>query len=146
MDEISNTGETFVAELKNGRVSTYILTPEALGMLKVNPEEIKGGTPRENAKDLLRIFKGQKGPKRDLVILNAAAALYVSGIVNSIRQAIPIAEDAIDSGKVMVKFNQFRTFTSGFYDQDKVQRAIPGKRFLVSSGTSILSPVSGERA
>ena len=118
MDEISNTGETFVAELKKGMVSTYTLTPESLGMLKANPRDIIGGSPQENARDLLSIFKGQKGPKRDLVVINAAAALYVGGIVGSIRQAIPIAEDAIDSGKVMVKFNQFRTFISEFYRQN----------------------------
>ena len=118
MDEISNTGETFVAELKNGIVSTYTLTPESLGILKASPGDIIGGSPQENARDLLGIFKGQKGPKRDLVVINAAAALYVSGIVGSIRQAIPIAEDAIDSGKVMVKFNQFRTFIPGLYRQN----------------------------
>ena len=147
MDEISNTGETYVAELKNGKVSTYTLTPESLGMLRANPEDIIGGSPKENARDLLRIFKGQKGPKRDLIVMNAAAALYVSGIVGSIRQAIPIAEDAIDSGKVMVKFNQFRTFTSGFYGQNN-EGSLPGKRILASrrTGTPILSPASGERA
>lgn len=144
MDEITNTGETYVAELKNGRVSTYTLTPEALGMLKANYEDIKGGTPKENARDLLCIFKGQKGPKRDIVVLNAAAALYVGGIVGSIRQAIPIAEDAIDSGKVMVKFNQFRTFTSGLYGQNS-KGTIPEKSVVMRSGASILSPASGER-
>jgi len=147
MDEISNTGETYVAELKNGKVSTYTLTPESLGMLRANPEDIVGGSPKENARDLLRIFKGQKGPKRDLIVMNAAAALYVSGIVGSIRQAIPIAEDAIDSGKVMVKFNQFRNFTSGLYGQNNGE-ALKRKRILESrrTRTSILSPASGERA
>lgn len=145
MDEITNTGETYVAELKNGQVSTYTLTPESLGMLRANHEDIKGGTPEENARDLLCIFKGQKGPKRDLIILNAAAALYVSGIVGSIRQAIPIAEDAIDSGKVMVKFNQFRTFTSELCKQDEKQGSFPGKTALPPSQFSVLSPTSGER-
>jgi len=147
MDEISNTGETYVAELKNGKVSTYTLTPESLGMLRANPEDIVGGYPKENARDLLRIFKGQKGPKRDLIVMNAAAALYVSGIVGSIRQAIPIAEDAIDSGKVMVKFNQFRNFTSGLYGQNNGE-ALKRKRILESrrTRTSILSPAPGERA
>ncbi len=147
MDEISNTGETYVAELKNGKVSTYTLTPESLGMLRANPEDIVGGYPKENARDLLRIFKGQKGPKRDLIVMNAAAALYVSGIVGSIRQAIPIAEDAIDSGKVMVKFNQFRNFTSGLYRQNNGE-ALKRKRILESrrTRTSILSPAPGERA
>lgn len=146
MDEISNIGETFVAELKNGEVKTYTLTPEALGILRAKPEDIEGGSPKENARDLLCIFKGQKGPKRDLVILNAAAALYVSGIVGSIRQAIPIAEDAIDSGKVMVKFNQFRTFTSELYEQGKKESSLPGDEFISSSGTPALSPASGEKA
>ncbi|AKB54950.1 MULTISPECIES: anthranilate phosphoribosyltransferase [Methanosarcina] len=145
MDEITNTGETYVAELKDGKVSTYTLTPEDLGMLRANPEDIKGGTPKENARDLLCIFKGQKGPKRDIVVLNAAAALYVGGIVGSIRQAIPIAEDAIDSGKVMVKFNQFRAFTSGFHRQES-KGSISGKSMSMRSRTSILSPASGERA
>jgi anthranilate phosphoribosyltransferase len=146
MDEISNTGETFVAELKYGKVSTYTLTPESLGMMRANPEDIVGGSPKENAMDLLSIFKGQKGPKRDLIVMNAAAALYVSGIVGSIRQAIPIAEDAIDSGKVMVKFNQFRAFTSGFDRQDN-ENALPGKGNITYHTTEIpmLSPVPGER-
>lgn len=146
MDEISNTGETYIAELKNGKVTTYTLTPEALGITRANPEDITGGSPKENAKKLLSIFKGQKGPKRDLVIINAAAAIYVSGIVGSIKQAIPIAEDAIDSGKVMVKFNQFRAFTTGMYNQGKTREVLPGTGFLGPSRTSILSLVSGERA
>lgn len=145
MDEITNTGETYVAELKDGKVSTYTLTPETLGMLQANPGDIKGSTPKENARDLLCIFKGKKGPKRDIVVLNAAAALYVGGIVGSIRQAIPIAEDAIDSGKVMVKFNQFRAYTSGFYRQ-KNKGSLSVKSIVMRSGTSLLSPASGERA
>lgn len=149
MDEISNTGETYIAELKNGKVTTYSLTPESLGMMRANPEEIIGGSPKENARDLLSIFKGLKGPKRDLVVINAAAALYVSGIVSSIKQAIPIAEDAIDSGKVMVKFNQFRTFTTGFQNQSNSQNKNKGnfleRGFLVSSSAPVLSSVSGER-
>jgi anthranilate phosphoribosyltransferase len=146
MDEISNTGETFVAELKHGKVSTYTLTPESLGMMRANPEDIVGGSPKENAMDLLSIFKGQKGPKRDLIVMNAAAALYVSGIVGSIRQAVPIAEDAIDSGKVMVKFNQFRAFTSGFDRQDN-ENALPGKGNITYRTTEIpmLNQVPGER-
>jgi anthranilate phosphoribosyltransferase len=114
-------------------------------MLRANPEDIKGGTPKENARDLLCIFKGQKGPKRDLIILNAAAALYVSGIVGSIRQAIPIAEDAIDSGKVMVKFNQFKTFTSELYEKKQKQGSISGKTTISQPQTSMLSPVPGEK-
>ncbi|MGB9927919.1 MAG: anthranilate phosphoribosyltransferase [Methanosarcina sp.] len=146
MDEISNTGETYIAELKNGKVTMYTLTPEALGITRANPEDIRGGSPKENANKLLSIFKGQKGPKRDLVVINAAAAIYVSGIVGSIKQAVPIAEDAIDSGKVMVKFNQFRTFTTRIYNQENLREVLPGIGFLSGSRNLILSPVSGERA
>lgn len=146
MDEITNTGETYVAELKNGKVTTYTMTPEALGMLRANIDDIKGGTPKENARDLLCIFKGQKGPKRDLIILNAAAALYVSGIVGSIKQAIPIAEDAIDSGKVMVKFNQFRNFAGGFTEKNKKQGFVLGKAVSSRSPKPMLISASGERA
>jgi len=146
MDEISNVSETYVAELKDGKVSTYTITPESMGMLRAKPENIKGGSPKENARDLLCIFKGQKGPKRDLVVLNTAAALYVGGIVGSIRQAIPIAEDAIDSGKVMVKFNQFRNFTAELSGQGEKEGSCPEEALLVSSDTSVLSPASGEKA
>jgi len=146
MDEITNTGETYVAELKNGEVSTYTITPESLGILRASLEDIKGGTPKENARDLLCIFKGQKGPKRDLVVMNAAAALYVSGIVGSIKQAIPIAEDAIDSGKVMVKFNQFRTFTTQLYEKEKKQDFCKKNGILQPSSVSVLSTASGEKA
>jgi len=115
-------------------------------MLRANPGDIKGGNPKENARDLLCIFKGQKGPKRDLIILNTAAALYVSGIVGSMKQAIPIAEDAIDSGKVMVKFNQFRNYTGGFRENNYIKGSVSGKSALSSSRTPILSPASGEKA
>lgn len=149
MDELSNVGETFVAELKAGEVSTYTLTPEALGFLRAKPEDIKGASSKENARDLLCIFKGQKGPKRDIVVLNAAAALYVGGVVGSIKQAIPIAEDAIDSGKVMVKFNEFRAFNKELSEQN--EKNCSNQKFASSSKTSssrisAVSPVSGEQA
>lgn len=144
MDELSNVGETFVAELKTGEVSTYTLTPEALGILRAKPEDIKGASSKENARDILCIFKGQKGPKRDIVVLNAAAALYVGGVVGSIRQAIPIAENAIDSGKVMVKFNEFRAFNKELSELSKKSRS--NEKYSSCSRISAVSPVSGEKA
>jgi len=110
MDEISNIASTDVAELKDGTVSTYTLTPEELGIKRAVANDIAGGTPAENAQDIIYIFNGEKGPKRDIVVMNAAAALYVAGRVGSIKDAIPLAENAIDSGKAMEKLNEFREF------------------------------------
>ncbi len=110
MDEISNISETYVAELKNGVISTYTLTPEELGIELASANEIVGGTSKENAQDINYILKGEKGPKRDIVVINAAAALYVAGKANSVKDAIPLAEDVIDSGKALEKLNEFREF------------------------------------
>lgn len=111
MDEISNISETFVAELKDGKVSTYTLMPEDLGIKCAVANDIAGGTPAENAQDIIYILKGEKGPKRDIVVMNAAAALYVAGKADSIKDAVSLAEDAIDSGKAMEKLEQFRDFS-----------------------------------
>ncbi|MBN1133841.1 MAG: anthranilate phosphoribosyltransferase [Methanosarcinaceae archaeon] len=108
MDEISNISDTYVAELKNGAISTYTMTPEELGIKRAKANEIVGGTPKENAQDINYILKGEKGPKRDIVVINASAALYVAGKADSIKNAIPIVEDLIDSGKALEKLNEFR--------------------------------------
>ncbi|WP_445476248.1 anthranilate phosphoribosyltransferase [Methanococcoides methylutens] len=113
MDEISTLSETYVAELKDGAVNTYTITPEELGISRAKAIDIVGGTPEENARDILYIFNGEKGPKRDIVVANAAAAIYVSGMANSIKEAIPIAEEAIDSKKALCKLKEFIEFTSG---------------------------------
>ncbi|MDK2826589.1 anthranilate phosphoribosyltransferase [Methanolobus vulcani] len=117
MDEISNFSETYVAELKDGNITTYTITPEELGINKATPEDIAGGTPKENAIDIIRILKGEKGPKRDIIVMNSAAALYVAGKAASIKEAIPLAEEVIDSGKALEKLIEFS-------DDDKIQGVI----------------------
>ncbi|WP_292466887.1 anthranilate phosphoribosyltransferase [Methanolobus sp.] len=107
MDEISNISETYVAELRDGKISTYTLTPEELGIKRANATDIVGGTPKENALDIIYILKGEKGPKRDIVVMNSAAALYVAGKAGSVKEAIPMVEEIIDSGKAMQKLMQF---------------------------------------
>ncbi|WP_094226693.1 anthranilate phosphoribosyltransferase [Methanolobus psychrotolerans] len=107
MDEISNISETYVAELKNGKITTYTLTPEELGISRAKANEIVGGTPKENALDIIYILKGEKGPKRDIIVMNSAAVLYVAGKAGSIKEAIPIVEEIIDSGKAMKKLLEF---------------------------------------
>lgn len=107
MDEISNISETQVAELKDGKIRTYKISPEDMGIKRAKATDIVGGTPAENAKDIIYIFKGEKGPKRDLIVINAAAALYVAGAADSLKEAIPMVEAVIDSGKAMEKLRQF---------------------------------------
>ena len=118
MDEISNISETQVAELKDGRIKTYTISPEDLGIKRAKAIDIVGGTPAENAKDIIYIFKGEKGPKRDLVVINAAAALYVAGAADSLKEAIPMVEEVIDSGQAMEKLRQFsdKTFEGMEYE------------------------------
>jgi anthranilate phosphoribosyltransferase len=117
MDEISNFSETYVAELKDGNITTYTLTPEELGINRATPEDIAGGTPKENAIDIIRILKGEKGPKRDIIVMNSAAALYVAGKAASIKEAVPMVEEVIDSGKALAKLIEFS-------DDDNIQGVI----------------------
>ena len=111
LDEITNTGETTVSELKDGSVKSYNLYPQDLGYPKVKPEEIAGGMPFENAEKLVGVLKGQKSPARDIVVINSGAALYVSSKAASLQEGTRLAEEALDSGKAlsllerMVKLN-----------------------------------------
>jgi anthranilate phosphoribosyltransferase len=110
MDEISTLSETCVVELKDGLISSYLLTPEDLGLPRACASEIVGGTPEENANDILYILKGEKGPKRDIVVANAAASIYLGSDI-SIHEAVSVAENIIDSGKALEKLQQMIEFT-----------------------------------
>lgn len=111
MDEITNTGETNVSELKDGSVKSYSLNPQDLGYPKAKPDEIAGGMPFENAEKLVRVLKGQRSPASDIVAINSGAALYVSDKAASMKEGARLAEQALDSGKAlsllerMVKMN-----------------------------------------
>lgn len=107
MDEISNTGETQVAELNGGKISRYSLTPEKLGIKRVSVNEIAGGTPEENARDIVEVLKGKKGAKSDIIIINAGAALLVGGKVENLNSGIKMANQSIDSGAALEKLKDF---------------------------------------
>lgn len=106
MDEISNISETRVAELQHGKIMVYNIAPEDFGFARAKYIDIVGGTSKENALDILCVLNGEIGPKRDIIVLNAAAALYIAGVSSSIKTAIPIIEEIIDSGKAMDKLKQ----------------------------------------
>lgn len=106
MDEITTADKTFVSEIKDGEIIDYEITPEKFGFARANKEDLAGGNAEENAKVTIDILKGAKGPKRDIVLLNSGAAIYISGISKSIEEGIEIAKESIDSGKAFEKLQQ----------------------------------------
>jgi anthranilate phosphoribosyltransferase len=106
LDEITTTTFTHVSEIRDGKVVDYIIKPEELKINLAKHEDIKGGSAKENAEVIVNIFKGHKGHKRDIVVLNSAAALYVGNVCASIKDGIKLAEGLIDSGKAYEKMNE----------------------------------------
>jgi len=113
LDELSLCAPTFVCEVKNGWVRSYTVTPEQFGLARCAREELVGGTPAENAQILLDLLEGQKGAKRDAAVLNAAAAMVVTGKFESINEAIEVANEVIDNGKALQKLHDFIRFSNG---------------------------------
>lgn len=101
MDEITTTGATVISEIKDGNVTTYEVTPEEFGLKRTALDDLRGGDGAENAKIAKRILTGEKGPKRDIVLLNAGAALYIAGLADSVKEGILMAEESIDSGNAV---------------------------------------------
>lgn len=100
MDEFTLTGKTTVSEIKDGKVTTYEVTPEQFGLKRASLEELRGGDGAENAQITTAILKGEEcGAKRDIVLLNAGATLYAGGKADSIEEGIKLAAESIDSGK-----------------------------------------------
>jgi anthranilate phosphoribosyltransferase len=112
LDEISLAGETIVAEVRRGSVTTYTVTPEEFGVARAPLEALRGGDARENATLIRRILAGEPGAARDIVVVNAAAALVAAGVAENFRGAAPIASETIDSGAARDKLAAFVTFTN----------------------------------
>ncbi len=101
LDEISMSAPTKVCEIKDGWYRTSVITPEEFGFIRCTKEELKGGTPEENAEITRAILRGAPGPKRDAVLMNAGASLYIGGKADSMKEGIALAAQLIDSGKAM---------------------------------------------
>jgi len=112
LDEISLSASTFICEVKNGWVKSYIITPEQFGFDRCKKEDLLGGTPPENAKILRALLNGEKGPKRNAAILNAAAAMFITGRYESIDDAVKTAKNVVDSGKALKKLDDFIRFSN----------------------------------
>lgn len=112
MDEVSTAEDTVVSEIKDGQVSTYTITPEQFGMRRVDVIELVGGTDKENAKITMDILAGVKGPKRDIIVLNAGCALYTADKASSIEEGIKLAKESIDSGNAMEVLKKLIEFSN----------------------------------
>lgn len=107
LDEISMSARTTVCEIKDGIFRSYEIEPEQFGFKKCSKEELVGGTPEENAKITLAILNGEKGPKREAVLMNAGAGFYVAGKVSTLEDGVKLAAELIDSGKAKERLDEF---------------------------------------
>jgi anthranilate phosphoribosyltransferase len=119
LDEITNTGPTLISELNRGSLKTYTVTPEDFGYPRVALEEIGGGSPEENARKLVEILSGAKNPGRDIVAMNTGAALYISGIADTLSDGARMAEEAIDSGRAL---EMLKRMVSASGNPEKLER------------------------
>ncbi len=111
IDEVSTVGPTRVSELRDERVRTFLLTPEDLGLEQATPEAIVGGRPEENAVITTAVLQGEPGPRRDIVLANAAAALVAAELADDWREGIALAQRAIDAGAAYEKLEALRAHT-----------------------------------
>ena len=107
LDEISLSAPTKVCEIRDGWFKSSIITPEDFGFERCTKDDLKGGTPAENAAITRAILGGEKGHKRNAVLMNAGASLYIGGKADSMRDGIALAADIIDSGKALVTLEKF---------------------------------------
>jgi len=112
LDEITTTTTTQVWEVKEGSVTHFILNPEELGIGLARPEDLAGGEPAENAAIIRALFAGEKGPKRDILLLNSAAAIVSAGKAANLKEGLAIAAKSIDSGAALAKLNQLAELTN----------------------------------
>ncbi len=112
LDEISLSGETQIAEVREGKIRRFTVIPKDFGLNRVPLEALQGGDAHDNAAIIRRIFQGEFGPPHDIVVANAAAALVVTGHAPDFRAAAHLAAEAIHSGAALEKLHQLKSFTN----------------------------------
>lgn len=112
LDEITLTGTSTICEIADGRLNSYFITPEQFGLSRCEVSDLAGGGPPENADIARRILSGEKGAKRDTVVLNAACCLYMGRNDITMRQCVRLAQNLIDDGKAMEKLEEFVRVTN----------------------------------
>jgi anthranilate phosphoribosyltransferase len=108
LDEITTTGETIVAELRNGEIHFDRLLPEQFGMQRVAVSELEGGDPAQNARLMASVLAGEKGPLLDISLLNAGAAVYVGGLAATVAEGVERARAAVEAGRAESKLEELR--------------------------------------
>ncbi len=113
LDEMTTTGPSFVAELSDGEIRTFEVTPEEAGLPRASPEDIRGGDAETNAAAMRAMLGGERGPFRDIVVFNAAGALLVAGKVTDLAEGVAVAADALDSGRARATLAKLVAVTCG---------------------------------
>jgi anthranilate phosphoribosyltransferase len=112
LDEITITCESKITELRNGELMTYFVAPEDFGLTRAALGEIQGGDASQNSEIILEVLRGERGPRRDIVLLNAAAALVASSRVSDLKEGVSRAAESIDCGNALNKLKQLIEFTN----------------------------------
>ncbi|HZC16805.1 MAG TPA: anthranilate phosphoribosyltransferase, partial [Caulobacteraceae bacterium] len=112
LDEMTTTGTTQVAEWRDGGVRLFNVTPEAVGLPRARLDDLRGGAPEANAHALRALLVGEAGPYRDVVLLNAAAALLVGESVETLRDGVDLAGEVIDDGRALAALDRLVEITN----------------------------------
>jgi len=118
-DELTTTGVSYVAELKDGKVTSFEVTPSDAGLPTAKPEDLKGGDAETNAKAVLEMLSGDKSAYRDVVLYNAAAALVVADKAGDLKAGVALAAEAVDSGKAKAALDKMVEITNSGTDEDE---------------------------
>jgi len=113
LDELTTTGPSYVADLNDGKVTTFEVSPEDAGIALAQPDDLKGGDPAHNARALKAVLKGEAGPYRDVVLYNAAAALLIAGKATDLKDGVEQAQVAIDDGGAYETLEKLIAITNG---------------------------------
>ena len=116
LDEISLSAPTTICEIRDGWYRTSVITPEEFGFERCTKDDLKGGTPAENAEITRSILRGEKGHKRNAVLMNAGAALYIAGEAEDMKSGIALAAELIDSGKALDTLEKLIEVSNGEAD------------------------------
>jgi anthranilate phosphoribosyltransferase len=111
MDEVSISSRTYVVEIRDDEVRNFVMSPEDFGIATARIDAILGGDAAENAKIIEAVFRGERGPRRDVVLMNAAPALVAAGAAPSWKEGIRLAGESIDSGAALRKLEELREFS-----------------------------------
>lgn len=118
LDELTTTGETHIAEMKDGVVENYVITPEEIGLKRTSLDQLKGGeTAQESAQMLVDVLSGEGGPRREMVLLNSGAALMAAGKCEDLGSGIALAAEIIDSGKAKAKLDALAELSAKLQQQ-----------------------------